>query len=302
MARILLIILVLMLNLAVLAAGSVWAQTGNYRHDLTIYDDGQGNNLQGPAGVTCDADRIIISDTRNSRLLLYTVQEGIANLTREIKLVRQIRPIVVQIGADDQLLVYDSRAKEILRFDTAGNRIGKVESGNVPSGSRIIPKSFRVDGAGNIYLLDVYGRRVVVLDPTGNFIRQIAFPEEFGFFSDLAVDDSGRVFILDSVRPRVFVAASDAGTFTPLSENLKEVLVYPTHMEVDSRGFLYIVDEETSTIGVLRRDGSFAGRLFNRGRKEGLLYYPSQICVGDGSQIVIADRDNNRVQVFREKE
>jgi hypothetical protein len=98
------------------------------------------------------------------------------------------------------------------------------------------------------------------------------------------------------------VAESDAGTFTPLSENLKEVLAYPTHMEVDSRGFLYIVDEETSTISVLRRDGSFAGRLFNRGRKEGLLYYPSQICVGDGSRIVIADRDNNRVQVFREKE
>ena len=81
-----------------------------------------------------------------------------------------------------------------------------------------------------------------------------------------------------------------------------EDLSYPTRIEVDTRGFLYIVDEETSTIGVLRRDGSFLRNLFKRGRKEGLLYYPTQICVGDGSRIVIADRDNNRVQVFLEKE
>lgn len=302
MTRISMIKLVCALLLAIFIAVPAWAQSGNYSHELTIYDDGQGNNLSGPAGVACDGDRIVIADSRNSRLLFYTSQDDIVTLEKEVKLARQIRPTTVQIGTDGDLLVYNSTAKEILIFDLDGNKLGKIEPGNVPSGSRIIPKSFRVDSSGNIYLLDVFGRRVVVLEKTGAFKSQVAFPSEFGFISDLAVDNKGLIFIIDSARSQVFTASPQENTFTPLSENLKDLLAYPTHIEVDSKGLLYIVDEETSTVGVLRRDGLFKAKLFNRGRKKGLLYYPSQICVEDGSRLVIADRDNNRVQVFVEKE
>ncbi len=302
MARISLIKLVWALLFAVLAAGPAWAQSGSYRHEITIYDDTKGTSLSGPAGVGCDGDRIVVADTLNSRLVLYTSKNDMMSVTQEIKLARQVRPTTVQIGAGGDLLVYDSRAKEVLRFNAAGNRFGKVEPENVPGNSRVIPKSFRTDGSGAIYLLDVFGRRVVVLERTGAYRKQVAFPREFGFFSDLAVDDRGRIFLLDSVRSQVFVAAPKADVFTSLTKGMKEVMSYPTHIEVDSRGLIYVVDEETSTIGVLRGDGSFKKSLFNRGRKEGLLYYPSQICVGDGSRIVIADRDNNRVQVFVEKE
>ena len=302
MARVTFMIIGAALLITTLTVGPVWAQSGTYRNVLTIYDNGQGNNLLGPAGVACDGDRIVIADSRNNRLLFYTFRNETLSLANEVKLARKIQPTIVQMSAEGQLLVYDSRAKEVLRFDPDGNRAGTVEPRNVTGTSRIIPKSFRVDGAGNIYLLDIFGRRIVVLERSGAFKRQIAFPEEYGFISDLAVDGSGRVLILDSVRSRVFASAPGADTFAPLSEVLKDTLAYPTHMEVDSRGMLYIVDEETSSVGVLRRDGSFLRRLFNRGRKEGLLYYPSQLCVGDGKRIVVADRDNNRVQIFVEKE
>jgi hypothetical protein len=302
MVRVTSIIFAAALLITLPAIGPVWAQSGNYRHVLTIYDDGQGNNLLGPAGVACDGDRLVIADSRNNRILFYTFRNDTANLTREVKLARQIQPTIVQIDAGRQLLVYDSRAKQILRFDPDGNRAGMVEPRDVTGTSRVILKSFRVDGKGNIYLLDVFGRRVVVLDQSGAFGRQIPFPDGNGFISDLSVDGSGRVLILDSVRSLVLVAEPGAETFNPLSGNLQDILVYPTHIEVDSKGMIYVVDEETSSVGVLRRDGSFLRKMFNRGRKEGLLYYPSQICVDDDMQIIIADRDNNRVQVFKEKE
>ncbi|MGD8353287.1 MAG: NHL repeat-containing protein [Pseudomonadota bacterium] len=302
MARKSIIKTVIVLFLSVFCASQAWAQSGEYRYDLTIYDDGQGNNLRKPAGVTCGEDRIIVADTANSRLLFYTLTNGAASLVREIKLTRQIRPTTVQLGAGGQVLVYDARAKEILRFDSAGNRNGKIEPAGIPGGSRVIPKSFRTDSSGSVYLLDIYGRRVVILDRAGAFVRQIAFPQDFGFFSDLAVNGRGTVFILDSVRSQVLTASPEDDSFSPLTQDLKENISYPTYMEVDSKGLIYIVDEETSTMGVLRRDGSFIRKLFNRGRKEGLLYYPSQICVEDGTRIVIADRDNNRVQMFVEKE
>ena len=301
MTRISTVKLVCLLLFAVLVAAPAWGQSGNYRHQVTIYDDNQGKNLSGPTGVACEGDRVVVADSKNSRLLFYSSPDN-PIVTNEIKLPRKVRPTIVQFGSGGSLLVYDSRAKEILRFNPDGKTDGKVNPANVPGNSRIIPKSFRTDGSGNIYLLDIFGRRVVILDPTGDFKRQITFPREFGFISDLAVDGGGRVFILDSVRSQVLSAKPEDGTFLPLSETLKDDLVYPTHMEVDTKGLFYIVDEESSSVGILRKDGSFAERLFNRGRKEGLLYYPSQICVGDGKRIVLADRDNNRVQVFKEKE
>jgi hypothetical protein len=302
MARISLIRFSTALFIMVLSATPLQAQSENFRHSLTLLDDGQGNILHGPAGVACDGNSVVVADSRNNRLLFYTIEEENVSMTREVKLARQIQPTTLQMATGGDLLVYDSRGKEVLRFDPEGNRTGKVEAQNVSGPARIVAKSFRIDSAGNIYLLDVFGKRVVVLDRSGAFKRAIAFPSEYGFISDLAVDGNGRVLILDSIKPRVFTSGPGADTFEPLSGNLQDTLAYPTHMEVDARGILYIVDEDTSSVGVLRRDGSFLRRLFNRGRKEGLLYYPSQICVEDGSRIVIADRDNNRVQVFVEKE
>ncbi len=34
------------------------------------------------------------------------------------------------------------------------------------------------------------------------------------------------------------------------------------------------------------------------GWKEGLLYYPSQLCINEKGEIFIADRNNNRIQIF----
>jgi len=284
------------------AVGPAWSQSGDYGPGVVIYDDGQGNNLSGPAGVAYDGERLIVADSRNSRLLFYTLRGKSLELVKEAKLDREIQPATVQFGKSGDVLVYDSKGKDILRFNTGGGKLGKVELKGVPGSSRVIIKSFRVDGSGDLILLDVYGRRVLIAGEKGVFKRQIPFPDEFGFISDLAVDNRGTIFLIDSVRSQLLAAASDASVFTPVSGSLRDILAYPTHMEIDSKGLIYLVDEETSSIKVLRRDGSFKQSLFNRGRKEGLLYYPAQICVGDGSRLVIADRDNNRIQVFVERE
>jgi len=34
------------------------------------------------------------------------------------------------------------------------------------------------------------------------------------------------------------------------------------------------------------------------GWNEGLLYFPSQMCINDNGEVFIADRDNSRVQIF----
>jgi hypothetical protein len=57
------------------------------------------------------------------------------------------------------------------------------------------------------------------------------------------------------------------------------------------------VDRHGGAIFVLGEDGSFQGRGMSRGRGDGLLMYPAEVCVS-GDDVFVADRSNNRVQVF----
>jgi hypothetical protein len=73
-------------------------------------------------------------------------------------------------------------------------------------------------------------------------------------------------------------------------------------LTTDRQGRLFLVDRNGSKIIIVARDGSILGRLSAKGWKEGLLSYPSQICINDRGEIFIADTNNNRVQVFVEIE
>jgi hypothetical protein len=96
----------------------------------------------------------------------------------------------------------------------------------------------------------------------------------------------------------VFSAAKDSNSFSPLTKDLREYLNFPTSITTDNRGIIYIVDQNGSGIVILGQDGSFRGRQLSMGWTEGLLYFPSQMCINDNGEVFIADRDNSRVQIF----
>jgi hypothetical protein len=96
----------------------------------------------------------------------------------------------------------------------------------------------------------------------------------------------------------VFSAAKDANSFSPLMKSLREYLNFPTSMTTDNRGTLYVVDENGGGIVILGRDGAYLGRQLSLGWNEGLLYYPSQMCLNEKGEVFIADRGNSRIQIF----
>ena len=81
-----------------------------------------------------------------------------------------------------------------------------------------MPKDFTIDAADNIYVLDVFSARVLVLNAQGQFQKALPFPDEAGFGSSLAVDATGSLLLLDAIKRRMFSAAKDASVFTRLEE------------------------------------------------------------------------------------
>jgi sugar lactone lactonase YvrE len=168
----------------------------------------------------------------------------------------------------------------------------------IPEAEALVVRNFRIDSQDNIYLLDIFSERVVSVNSEGKFIKSIPFPEKYGFFSDLAMDQRGKVFLLDSINAMIYTQNEQGDGFSPLSKNMKEYMNFPTGMVIDRSGQIFLTDQFGSGLVLLGRDGSFLGRKIAMGWIDSLLFYPSQLCINTGNEIFIADRSNSRVQVF----
>lgn len=285
--------------LLLVAVPSRGADAVKLRVTTVAYSDGKGGALKRPEGVAFDGKSLLaVADTGNARIQLYNFSGDQLTPGAAIILPQLTVPIRVQIDSKGDILALDSKSHRIVRVTPSGAFKGYVEPSGIPTQGTVIPRSFKLDDKDNLYILDVYSRRVLVLDPSDKFQREIPFPPEYGFFSDIAVDGNGNVFLIDSVGGKVFSARKNDIAITPLTGSLQEDLNFPVGIAVDGKGRLYVSDQHGSGIVILGADGSFRGRHSGMGWREGLLRYPSALCVGANGNLFIADRGNSRVQVF----
>ena len=263
----------------------------------SIYSDANGIGLKHPEGVACTDEYLIVADTGNSRLLRYSFQGETVTMEAEFPLPKSY-PIRVHVNSTGDLYFLDGKERRIEIMSATGEEGGLLSYKNLPFSTEVIPKSFTIDRNDRIYLLDVLSRHVLVLEPDGQYLRQVPFPEEHGFFSDLAVDRQGRILLLDGVEAVVYSAARGADQFSRLTESLKAYVNFPTSLSVDESGVIYLVDQYGSGLALVGQDGSFLGRKLSLGWKDGGLYYPSQLCISRNGSMFIADRSNSRVQLF----
>jgi len=275
------------------------AETVKLRYVQAVYFDDKNGGMKQPEGVACnDKNLLVVGDTENNRLLQYTYQDKSTKGGKEIKVQQLSYPIRIQVNSKGEIFALDGKQRRIVRLSPEGEYKGYVTPEGIPSPASFVPRSFKIDSKDNIYILDIFGARVIMVGADGKYQKHIGFPKGYGFFSDLQVDFKGNIFLVDSIKNMVFSAARDAKEFSPLTKSLKEYSNFPTAITTDNRGTIYLVDENGGGIVILGQDGSFLGRQLSMGWNEGLLYYPSQICINDKDTVFIADRGNSRVQIF----
>jgi sugar lactone lactonase YvrE len=278
--------------------GSSSAMAAKIKHQATVYIDGAGLPLKYPEGVACNGDSFIVADTANSRAVRYTLSaKGLVSDT--VFSVPDHFPIVAQVSTKGTIYLLDGKKRQIDVLDASGQLKGLLALKGIPGSQNVQLKSFKVDIEDNLYLLDIFSRRVLILNAEGVFQRQIDFPETVSFISDLAVSSQKNIYLLDSVAGAIYRTDPGADTFSVLTDRLKDVLNFPVGIAVDSSGNIYLSDQYGSGLVELGRDGSFKGRKFGMGWEDGQFYYPAQLCIDSQDNLVIADRNNSRVQVFQ---
>ncbi|MGZ3536204.1 MAG: NHL repeat-containing protein [Thermodesulfobacteriota bacterium] len=290
--------ILLSIGILLLSLNSFSAETVKLKYLQSVYFDDKGGGLKQPEAVASgEKSVLVVGDTANDRLVQYTFQDKNLAGGSQIKIPQLSNPIRVQVNSKREIFALDGKKRRIVRLSPEGTFKNYVDPEGIPSPSAFVSRSFKIDRSDNIYILDIFTGRVLVLNPEGKYQKQIPFPKEYGFFSDLSVDSKGNILLLDCVKAMVFSAPKDANSFSPLTKSLREYLDFPTSLS-ESRGTIYVVDEDGGGIVILGADGTFVGRQLSKGWNEGLLYFPSQISVNEKGEIFIADRGNSRVQIF----
>jgi sugar lactone lactonase YvrE len=285
------------LALALGFAQAAFAQRPTIKWLTSLYSDTKEVALKFPEGVACTSDHLFVADTGNARLLRYAYSDKILRDETEFPLPKSY-PIRIHVNSSGEIFFLDGRERRIGVVSPEGESQGFLEYTGLPSRTEVVPKSFAIDRKDNLYVLDIFSGQVLVLDRNGNYLRHIPFPDEYGFFTDVAIDRKGTIFLLDGVEATVYSADRDADRFSAFTETMKSYMNFPTSLAVDDRGVLYLVDQYGSGLALVGEDGSFLGRKLGLGWKDSGVYYPSQICVSSSGLLFLADRSNSRVQVF----
>jgi len=265
------------------------------------YLDDQG--LNAPVGVaTDDLDYIYITDTRNSRVVVFN-NNGFK--LRDFGQNHLDRPVSVSI-LKGSVYVADLALQRIQVFTSQGTfRETLVASGENKDVGVFIPTAVTVDDEkGLLFFTDAAWHRVVVLDRDGNF--RFSFGSsgsgqgEFLYPNGIVLDTNKNIYVADSNNGRIQVFSPDGKEVIRVitgSGKQGGTFALPRGMAVDKSGRLWVVDSLAHNVSVFddeRKLFSF-GKL---GTEQGEFYFPNTVALDSVGRIYVTERGMNRVSVF----
>jgi uncharacterized protein (TIGR03663 family) len=180
------------------------------------------------------------------------------------------QPRGIAVGADGTVYVVDMGNARLERFGADGEFIGvwgaetggptftKTQSGLGPTGIAVGPDEL-------IYVADTWGHRIVVLDQTGQMVREFG---SFGDTEDATTADPQPGFFFG---PRAVAVAAEE---------------------------IFVVDTGNERVQVFGMDGTFRRAWGGFGSAPEQLIEPVGIVLGADGRVYVADSGNGRISVF----
>jgi DNA-binding beta-propeller fold protein YncE len=167
-----------------------------------------------------------------------------------------------------------------------------------------------VDTSGNVYVADSGNYRIQKFDPNGNFIKKWgtkgyvdkSFYDGYALKKpiDVAIDDSGNIFVADSESNCIVKFNSDGIYQHKWGEKGSGDGQFrtPISIAVDGSGNIYVADQENHRIQKFSSNGVFQCKWGTIGTDAGEFKYFSGITVDKSGNVFVSDSINFCVQKF----
>jgi DNA-binding beta-propeller fold protein YncE len=273
---------------------------------------GEGRQLLNPTDVAVTGDgKIYIVNTTYDRITIldqngyvYNELGGFGQHDGEFD-----HPQGIAINDSGEIYIADTWNRRIQKFDSAGNHLLTFTTdGN------FTPSGMTFDRNGNLVAVDNnmshIPDRVVIFNPEGGILHTIetyktdAGDDEFKRVTDVAVDQAGNIYVVDSENYRIQIFDEDYNFLTTIPiESEPYVSLYPRRVAVSSSGnvtTLY-VSAGSNILIFDNNNGDFelVDTWGGPGTELGQLGDPHGIFTeADSGDVYVAEHSNNRVSVF----
>lgn len=257
--------------------------------------------FKGPCGVGFDrkTQEMWVADTGNSLLGVFTPDGVPLYATNAGGTI--LEPVKVIVDADGSLWVLDNNRARIARLDWRGKPLPSPVLVGLPDKPSI--GTIALDSQGWLYVGENTQGTIHVYD------RQLKPKFEFGSRGD---EDEQFIAITGIAVGVEVIAVVDAiGRPVQLFNRRGEFIMswgehdmhqtgfsLPQAVAIDSKQRIIVVDELRHDLKVYDLTGNFLGRFGGLGNGPGALAYPIDIAVDGSDHLYVAEKSNNRVQVF----
>lgn len=222
-------------------------------------------------------------------------------------------PHSLTVDRKENVWISDVALHQVFKFSHDGQLLLTVGARGVPGDDNSHfnrPSGVAVDLDGSFYISDGYlNNRVVKFGPDGKFLFQWGTKGkgkgQFDLPHSIALDDSGRVFVVDRQNARVQVFDSKGSYVT---EWKGPPFIAPQDIKIRRDGIAFVAEggsdkpPDVAGILVMRPDGSLAERIGRYGNYDGQFLDIHWVALGRNGQVYAADFTGRRVQKFvREK-
>lgn len=265
------------------------------------------NRVAEPMGVAVsdDGQRLYVSDY--AQMAVFVFDFGRKTFSKLGEKEALGRPMGLTLDGEDRLYVVEQWKKAISIFDARGKKVGSFTE---PSLER--PTGIAIDRRrGRIYVADTSHTKserheVKIFDMNHRLVGAIGgekgdAPGRFLFPTYLAVDDSGHLYVTDTLNSRVQEFDADGQYVKSFGQrgNAWGMFDKPKGVALDSFGNVYVADSGWSNVQIFNPKGQVLLFFGGRGPVPGMLKNPTAIAIDKSNRIYVADYLNHRVEVYQ---
>lgn len=263
-------------------------------------------DVSRPIGVALDEsnNRLYITQTKGNRLVKVTDMQGNVLGTLKPPADNALHtPVYVSIDPKSKdVYVSDRGSNELYVYDKAGKFLRTLKPEGVKNFGPLA-SAFAADGT--FYVADANAQPQVIraLKTDGTQIRTIGAAENLAFVNGLAVEADGSIAVSDSNNARVLIYAADGQLKGALARGDADAPIgLPRGLAVSDANVLYVADATNQTVLIYSPTSSgipvYANVFGDDGSGDGQFQYPQGITTDTHGHIFVADRENNRIQVW----
>ena len=203
------------------------------------------------------------------------------------------------------IYVSDTVLRSVLVFDVPGKRFFQI--GTEAPGTLRKPMGLATDDECNLYVADATTKNIMVYDQGGNYLKALGGQEWFDRVSHVGVDNEGtRVYAVDTGgvgSENHHVLVFDVATGKHLRNIGKRgtedgEFNLPRDIEVDDKGWIYVVDGGNFRLQVFDHNGEFVRQVGALGRRSGQFARPKGAAIDKDGNIYVSDAAHGNFQIF----